>query len=66
MANTIANSMKPMCPTKAFYKGKEIDLNDLTIVWSDHWGNPMSGDINDFASSRSDDAISENEAGESW
>lgn len=52
MANTIANSMKPMCPTKAFYKGKEIDLNDLTIVWSDHWGNPMSGDINDFASSR--------------
>lgn len=66
MANTIANSMKPMCSTKVFYKGKEIDLKDLTVVWSDQWGTPKSGNINDFASSRADEAVSEYEAEEGW
>ena len=58
MPNTIANSMTPMCRTRVFYKSKEIDIDDLTVVWSDHWGNPKRGDINDFASNRADDAVS--------
>ena len=66
MSNTIANSITPMCRTRIFYKGKEIDIDDITVVWSDHWGNPKCGDINDFASNRADDAVSENEAGEGW
>lgn len=66
MANTIANSMTPLCHTRAFLKGKEIDLKDLVIVWSDHFGRPKCGTLEDFASSRAEDAVSENEAGEGW
>lgn len=66
MANTIANSMTPMCRTRAFYKGKEIDLKDLIIVWSDNFGRPDSGTVEDFASSRASDAVGEYEAGEGF
>lgn len=66
MARTIANSMTSMCPTRAFYNGKEINLKDLTIVWSDHFGKPMSGSVEEFGLSRADDAVTENEAGEGW
>ena len=66
MANTIANSMVPMCPTRVFYKGKEIDIKDIIVVWSDNFGRPDSGTIEDFASSRAGDAVGEFEAGEGF
>lgn len=66
MANTIANSMVPMCPTRVFYKGKEIDIKDIVVVWSDNFGRPESGTINDFAYSRVNDAVGEFEAGDGF
>lgn len=66
MATTIANSMTPNCRTRAFYKCLEVDLKDLVIVWSDHFGKPMSGSVEDFGSSREWDAVVETEAGEGW
>lgn len=66
MANTIANSKTPMCVTRVFYKGKEIKIGDVTIVWSDHFGRPHSGNIDNFASSRVYDALDEFEAGDGF
>ena len=56
--------MVPMCSTRIFYKCKEIDIKDITVVWSDNFGRPYSGTLEDFASSRAGDIIGEFEAGE--
>lgn len=51
---------------KVFYNGEEINVNDLTFEWEDHFGRPYSGDLIDYRNSEVNDAISEFEAGEGW
>lgn len=51
---------------KVFYKGEEIDIKDLYLEWHDHFGQPCSGDLDDYRGSEVNDAISEYEAGEGW
>ena len=48
------------------YKGQVVNLNDIEITWTDHFGEVKRGDIEDYAWSEIDDAIVEHEAGEGW
>lgn len=51
---------------KVFYKGEEIDVKDLYLEWHDHFGQPCSGDLDDYRGSEVDDALCEYEASEGW
>lgn len=51
---------------KVFYKGKEININDLRLTWGDHFGRICSGNLMNYRNSEVNDAISEVEAGEGW
>lgn len=44
---------------KVFYEGKEINVNDLSFKWEDHFGLNCSGDLIDYISSKVDEAICE-------
>ena len=48
------------------YKGQVVNLNDIEITWTDHFGDVQSGNIEDYAWSSRNDAISEFSAGEGW
>jgi len=49
--------------TKILYNGVEINPSDILVVWSDHMGHILTGEIDDYASSRADDAVDEALAG---
>lgn len=48
------------------YKGQVVNLNDIVITWTDHFGDVKRGNIEDYAWSETDDALAEFEAGEGW
>lgn len=48
------------------YKGQIINLNDIEVTWTDHFGEVMTGTIEDYGYSERSDAWSECEAGEGW
>ena len=48
------------------YKGQIIDPRDIEMIWYDHMGNELKGDLDDFGCSRAEDAVEEHEAGEGW
>ena len=51
---------------KVYYKGKIVNLDDIEVIWSDHFGEEMKGTIDDYGMSERNDAWAECEAGESW
>ena len=48
------------------YKGQLVNLNDIGVTWTDHFGDVKKGNIEDYAWSETDDALAEFEAGEGW
>ena len=48
------------------YKGQLVNLKDIVITWTDHFGDVKNGNIEDYAWSKTDDALAEFEAGEGW
>lgn len=48
------------------YKGQKINLSDIEIVYTDHWGEKFTGSIEDYGISMANDAWAECEAGEGW
>lgn len=48
------------------YKGQKINLNDIELVFDDHWGEKFTGSIEDYGRTMAQDAWSECEAGEGW
>ena len=48
------------------YKGQKINLNEIEVVYTDHWGEEFTGDIEDYGRCEWNDAWAECEAGEGW
>ena len=48
------------------YKGQKVDLKDIEVVYTDHWGEEFTGDIEDYGRCEWNDAWAECEAGEGW
>ena len=52
---------------KVLYKGKEIPLKDITVVWTDCFGELQHpGTIEDYASDYAAEEVGIAEAGEGW
>lgn len=51
---------------KITYKGKEIDIKDLKVFWTDSFGRDEEGDIDDFGYSKYNEGYAECDAGEGW
>lgn len=48
------------------YKGQIIDPKDIEVVWSDHFGERMHGDIEDYGRSEANDTWAECEEERDW
>ena len=48
------------------YKGQPIKQEDIEVTWTDHFGEVMTGTIEDYGMSEYNDAWGECEAGEGW
>ncbi len=55
-----------MAVVKVYYKGKEIPLNDIVVDWTNCFGEPNTGSIEDYASDYAADEVAIAEAGEAW
>lgn len=48
------------------YKGESVNINDIKVVWTDWFGDVITGDINDYGKDKFDEGFSESESGEGW
>lgn len=56
-----------MAIVKVLYKGEEIPIEDVTVVWTDCFGElQRPGTIEDYASDYASDEVAIAEAGEGW
>lgn len=55
-----------MAVVKVYYKGKEIPMNDIKVDWTDCFGEPHTGSIEDYASDYAAEEVAIAEAGEAW
>ena len=55
-----------MAVVKVYYKGKEIPIADIKVDWTDCFGQPHTGDIDDYASDYAAEEVAIAEAGEGW
>lgn len=55
-----------MAVVKVYYKGKEIPMNDIKVDWTDCFGEPHTGSIEDYASDYADEEVAIAESGEGW
>ena len=55
-----------MAVVKVYYKGKEIPMTDIKVDWTDCFGEPHSGDNEDYASDYAAEEVAIAEAGEGW
>ena len=46
------------------YKGQKVDIKDIEVVYTDHWGEEFTGDIEDYGRNEWHEAWAECEAGE--
>ena len=51
---------------EVYYKGEFVNLDDIEVIWSNHFGKEMKGTIEDYGFSEREDAWGEFEAGEGW
>ena len=51
---------------KVLYKGEEISPNDIELTWTDHFGEKLTGSIEDFGIDNYQEGYAECEAGEGW
>ena len=48
------------------YKGQIINQEDIEVTWSDHFGDKITSDIEDFGMYKYREGYAECKAGESW
>ena len=51
---------------KIWYKGIEVNLNDIEVRWTDCFGESHTGSIEDYASDYAAEEVAIAEAGEGW
>ena len=55
-----------MAVVKVYYKGKEIPIDDIVVDWTDCFGEPHTGSIEDYSSDYAAEEVAIAEAGEGW
>ncbi len=48
------------------YKGHKVNLDDIEVIYDDHFGEKFTGTIEDYGRCERNDAWAECEAGEDW
>ena len=48
------------------YKGEVINLDDVEVTWTDCFGYPHTGSIEDYASDYAEEQVAIEQSGEGW